>query len=44
MSIGYAETAPSRAEVVEFPDLGHMAPVTHPERVNEAIRGFLDRN
>jgi pimeloyl-ACP methyl ester carboxylesterase len=44
MSIGYAETAPSRAEVVEFPDLGHMAPVTHPERVNGAIRVFLDRN
>jgi pimeloyl-ACP methyl ester carboxylesterase len=32
-----------RVEVVEFPDLGHMAPVTHPARVNEAIAAFLDR-
>ena len=30
--------------VVRHLNLGHMAPVTHPERVNEAIRGFLDRN
>jgi pimeloyl-ACP methyl ester carboxylesterase len=44
MKSGYLEAAPSRAEGVESPDLGHMAPVTRPERVNEAIRAFLDRN
>ena len=44
MSISYAETAPSRAEGVESPDLGHMAPATHPEWVNEAMRAFLDGN
>jgi len=27
--------------VVEFPGLGHMAPITHPETVNAAIAGFL---
>jgi pimeloyl-ACP methyl ester carboxylesterase len=32
-----------RVEVVEFEDLGHMGPVTHPEAVNEAIRQFLER-
>ncbi|MGE0359027.1 MAG: alpha/beta fold hydrolase, partial [Burkholderiales bacterium] len=32
-----------RLQAVEFPELGHMGPVTHPERVNEAIAGFLDR-
>jgi pimeloyl-ACP methyl ester carboxylesterase len=32
-----------RLEVVEFERLGHMGPVTHPELVNEAIVGFLDR-
>jgi pimeloyl-ACP methyl ester carboxylesterase len=26
---------------VEFPDLGHMGPVTHPHRVNESIASFL---
>lgn len=31
------------AEIVEFPGLGHMAPITHAERVNEAIAGFLGR-
>jgi pimeloyl-ACP methyl ester carboxylesterase len=29
--------------VVEFPGLGHMAPVTHPEQVNQAIERFLSR-
>ncbi len=29
-------------EIVEFPELGHMGPVTHPEPVNEAIANFLD--
>lgn len=29
--------------VVEFRDLGHMGPVTHPEPVNEAIAQFLSR-
>jgi pimeloyl-ACP methyl ester carboxylesterase len=28
-------------QVVEFADLGHMGPVTHPELVNEAIARFL---
>ena len=32
-----------RAEVVSFDGLGHMGPVTHPERVNAAIRNFLAR-
>ena len=30
-------------EVVEFENLGHMAPVTHPDLVNEAIGQFLER-
>jgi pimeloyl-ACP methyl ester carboxylesterase len=28
--------------VLEFPELGHMGPVTHPERVNAAIARFLE--
>jgi pimeloyl-ACP methyl ester carboxylesterase len=32
-----------RVELMEFEDLGHMGPVTHPELVNEAIRQFLER-
>ena len=32
-----------RVEVVEFADLGHMGPVTHPDVVNAAIRRFLER-
>jgi pimeloyl-ACP methyl ester carboxylesterase len=32
-----------RVEVVEFEELGHMGPVTHPERVNEVIARFLER-
>jgi pimeloyl-ACP methyl ester carboxylesterase len=31
-----------RVRLVEFEGLGHMAPVTHPERVNEAIVAFLN--
>ena len=31
-----------RAEVVEFDDLGHMGPVTHPDAVNAAIARFLE--
>jgi pimeloyl-ACP methyl ester carboxylesterase len=31
-----------RVEVVEFDDLGHMGPVTHPDPVNRAIARFLD--
>ncbi|HYD76443.1 alpha/beta hydrolase [Ramlibacter sp.] len=27
---------------VDFPELGHMAPVMHPQPVNEAIAAFLD--
>lgn len=30
-----------RVEVVEFEDLGHMGPVTHPQVVNAAIERFL---
>ena len=32
-----------RAEFIEFDDLGHMGPVTHPAIVNEAIARFLDK-
>lgn len=31
------------AEVVEFPGLGHMAPVTHPEVINAEIARFLGK-
>lgn len=30
-----------QAKVERFADLGHMGPVTHPDRVNAAIDGFL---
>ena len=30
-----------RVTVIELEGLGHMGPVTHPERVNEAIESFL---
>jgi pimeloyl-ACP methyl ester carboxylesterase len=33
-----------RIEVVEFENLGHMGPITHPDAVNEAIGRFLERN
>jgi pimeloyl-ACP methyl ester carboxylesterase len=32
-----------RAEVVEFSELGHMGPVTHPHVVNEKIAEFLEK-
>ena len=32
-----------RVEVVEFAELGHMGPITHPELVNEVISRFLQR-
>lgn len=32
-----------RVEHVEFDGLGHMGPVTHPQVVNAAIAGFLER-
>jgi pimeloyl-ACP methyl ester carboxylesterase len=32
-----------RVEVVEFEELGHMGPITHPDRVNDVIAGFLER-
>jgi pimeloyl-ACP methyl ester carboxylesterase len=32
-----------RVEVVGFEKLGHMGPVTHPDPVNMAIKGFLER-
>jgi pimeloyl-ACP methyl ester carboxylesterase len=31
-----------RVEVVEFENLGHMGPVTHPDPVNEVIKQFLE--
>ncbi len=30
-----------QVESIEFDDLGHMAPVTHPQRVNPYIKNFL---
>lgn len=33
-----------RVEMLEFEGLGHMGPVTHPEEVNAAIVGFLERH
>jgi len=33
-----------RIEVVEFENLGHMGPITHPDAVNEVIGRFLERN
>jgi pimeloyl-ACP methyl ester carboxylesterase len=33
-----------RVEVVEFEGLGHMGPITHPQRVNAAIAEFLARH
>lgn len=32
-----------RVELLEFAGVGHMGPVTHPDRVNAAIERFLDR-
>ena len=32
-----------RVELLEFPELGHMGPITHPQPVNEAIERFLER-
>ena len=32
-----------RVEIVEFEDLGHMGPITHPAPVNDAIARFLER-
>ncbi len=34
------ETLP-RAEVIEFDGLGHLGPITHPERVDAAVEAFL---
>lgn len=33
-----------RVEMVQFENLGHMGPVTHPDAVNEVIGQFLERN
>jgi pimeloyl-ACP methyl ester carboxylesterase len=33
-----------RVELVEFEELGHMGPVTHPETVNRVISRFLERH
>lgn len=32
-----------RAELVEYDELGHMGPVTHPDVVNAAVARFLER-
>jgi pimeloyl-ACP methyl ester carboxylesterase len=32
-----------RVEVVEFEELGHMGPITHPDPVNDVIARFLER-
>ena len=32
-----------QVEAIEFEALGHMGPVTHPDIVNEAIEGFLEK-
>lgn len=32
-----------RVELVEFENLGHMGPVTHPDPVNEVIKHFLEQ-
>lgn len=37
-------TALPRVELVEFEDLGHMGPVTHPDTVNQVIGEFLERH
>lgn len=34
------ETLP-RAQVTEFEGLGHLGPITHPERVDDAVEAFL---
>jgi pimeloyl-ACP methyl ester carboxylesterase len=36
-------TALPRVELVEFENLGHMGPITHPDPVNEVIKQFLER-
>lgn len=36
-------TALPRVELVEFENLGHMGPITHPDPVNEVIARFLER-
>jgi pimeloyl-ACP methyl ester carboxylesterase len=33
-----------RVEIVEFDQLGHMGPITHPEQVNQVIRQFLEES
>ena len=32
-----------KVELIEFDDLGHMGPLTHPDQVNETIAQFLER-
>jgi pimeloyl-ACP methyl ester carboxylesterase len=32
-----------RVELLEFDELGHMGPITHPDTVNHAIAQFLER-
>jgi pimeloyl-ACP methyl ester carboxylesterase len=34
-------TSLPRVELIEFEELGHMGPITHPEVVNAAVRQFL---
>ena len=37
-----AERLP-RAEVIELEGLGHLGPITHPQRVTEPIEAFLQK-
>ena len=32
-----------RVTTVEIPGVGHMGPVTHPDRINDAIEDYLRR-
>jgi pimeloyl-ACP methyl ester carboxylesterase len=36
-------TALPQVELVEFENVGHMGPITHPDPVNEVIKRFLER-
>jgi pimeloyl-ACP methyl ester carboxylesterase len=33
----------ARVELVEFDDLGHMGPLTDPDKVNGVIQRFLEK-
>jgi pimeloyl-ACP methyl ester carboxylesterase len=31
-----------RVQIIEFEDMGHMGPITHPDRVNQVVSRFLE--